>query len=426
MAPPAPDAVSEAMAAARREKAMANPSAVRKAITWAYDNVISKVMPKRKTVVRATIFAFIGTLPIVMLLSVVRPAVMLPVLLGIFGALYLLGAGEQVSKQLRWMKKMSSRGPIFWVAEAVNRLTVRVARKSAGAKLDVVPKAPSALGTSVRGAQRAVLKWIPTPSSQFSTETYEVQMRYAPRLPSALGESSSAADAAVESEWMTLTDELGVATLELKPLTADIGYEVRVRAVNSKGPSEWITHAFATKQAPIKDDGRERAGGVAPGYLWLQSLKDDSLSATFGPLPAGTRAKQLEVSVMPTTIKVKLQGAAAPLLDGEFFGTVDSEDVEWELQDAAKAGIPGARELVIHLTKTHKQPAGVSTPPLWPSLVKGHPEIDVTLLKRVEKSMEEMMADLQKSTGMHAMDGMNYAKHVREGMDGAPGMGGPQ
>ena len=84
-----------------------------------------------------------------------------------------------------------------------------------------------------------------------------------------------------------------------------------------------------------------------------------------------------------------------------------------------------SRELRLHLTKKGES-AMSKQGILWPSLVKGHPEIDVTLLKRVEKSMEEMMADLQKSTGMHAMDGMNYAKHVREGMDGAPGMGGPQ
>ena len=27
-----------------------------------------------------------------------------------------------------------------------------------------------------------------------------------------------------------------------------------------------------------------------------------------------------------------------------------------------------------------------------------------------------MIAELQKTTGMHAMDGMNYAKHMREGL----------
>ena len=37
-------------------------------------------------------------------------------------------------------------------------------------------------------------------------------------------------------------------------------------------------------------------------------------------------------------------------------------------------------------------------------------------LKRKEKDINELLADLQKTTGMHAMDGIEYAKSVREGM----------
>ena len=136
-----PDAVSQAMAAARREAAVSNPSTAKKVLSWIYDNLVARVLPKRKTVVRALIFAVIGTMPIVMLLAIVRPFVMLPLLVGLVGALYLLGAGEDVSKQLRWMMRMSSRGPIFWALEAANRLTVRMARKTAGEKLDVLPYA---------------------------------------------------------------------------------------------------------------------------------------------------------------------------------------------------------------------------------------------------------------------------------------------
>jgi len=327
---------------------------------------------------------------------------MLPVLVGCAGAAYLLGAGEAFTKQLRWMRRMSGQGPIFWAFARINRLTVRVSRKLYGDKLDVLPKAPSALGTTARGATRAVLKWIPQPTSQFSTETFEVELRHALK---------TAADGTplAEAEWVTLTSELTLDELELKPLTADIAYEARVRAVNSKGASEWRTVEFATKQAPVKSEDGQRAGGYGPGYTWQQNLKDDALHVTIGPLPAGTKAKTLEVTVMPTHITAKRLGAE--LLSGDFFGNVSSEDVEWELKDVP--GGDGTRELHVTLTKTGKT---AGTGPFWPQLLKGHPEVDVSGLKRVEKDLNELMAELQTSTGMHAMDGMEYAKSVREGM----------
>ena len=47
---------------------------------------------------------------------------------------------------------------------------------------------------------------------------------------------------------------------------------------------------------------------------------------------------------------------------------------------------------------------------VWPQL---------STVKRVEKDMEELLAELQQSTGMHAMDGMEYGKHMREGLPGS-------
>ena len=90
---------------------------------------------------------------------------------------------------------------------------------------------------------------------------------------------------------------------------------------------------------------------------------------------------------------------------------MSAQDVEWELRDIPEA--KGPRELHIGLTKIGKS---ASSGPLWPQLLKGHPEIDVSMVKRVEKDLNELLADLQKTTGMHAMDGMEYAKSVREGM----------
>lgn len=156
---------------------------------------------------------------------------------------------------------------------------------------------------------------------------------------------------------------------------------------------------------------------MGPGYTWQQSLKDETISVVVGPLPAGTRAKQLSVAVMPTTLKVLLEsgGSKAPLVQGELFDKVDAEDVEWELRDAAEGG-KGARELVLQLTKKGGKSIG-SNGPLWPQLLTNGPEVDVSGLKRVEKDMQDMLAELQQSTGMHHMDGIEYAKSMREGLD---------
>merc|ERR1711907_629108 len=101
-----------------------------------------------------------------------------------------------------------------------------------------------------------------------------------------------------------------------------------------------------------------------------------------------------------TKISAKMTGEAEPLLSGDLFGTVSSEEAEWEIKDIPKAslgeGVPnGSRELLIVLTKTGKS-AGQG--PLWPHLIRSDPEVDLAGVKRVEKDINELLADLQKST----------------------------
>ena len=407
----APDAVSQAMAAAKKSKQ--ESKFYMKALNWIYRVLLSKITPKKKTVVRAFLFGVLGMLPFLLLVTLMVPRVMVPVMLCIGATCYFLLA-EDVAKQLRWMKRMSGRGPIFWALARIERLTVKVARNVYGAKMDSLPATPTALGTTARGATRAALKWHPQHTSQFSTEKYEVQMRHRIEMPRIAEEGKDEQEAADSlGEWIVLSDELTVDELELKPLTPNVDYEVRVRAVNSKGASEWRTLEFSTKQAPTKSDDGEWAGGIGPGYTWMQSLKTDGLHVIIGPLPAGTKAKQLEVTVMPTHFAVNgnfaLNGNI--VVSGEFFGQVYPEDFEWELKDI-KGG--AGREMHILFTKFGKT-AGDGA--LWSQLIKGHPEVDTSGLKRVEKDIEELMAELQNKTGTHAMDGMEYARNMREKMD---------
>ena len=410
------------------------------AASWLYNTLI----PKRKTVVRAIIFALLGFLPILLIVLVRAPHVMVPFLALVGGSAWLLGAGEDVSKQLRWMKRMSSRGPIFWAWARIHTLLVRVGRKVYGGKLDALPKAPVAFGTKVRGAEKVTLKWIPELTSSFSEETYEIQVRrrlaarcsllttrgspfFSPRCPlaaalaarcpsadaarcvnNALSQVRAAAVGASSSSnggWVSLSESVGGSELVLTPLKAGTSYDCRVRAGNTKGHSEWRECAFTTKQLPVFTEEGMRAGGVGPGYRWAQHLKDESLLVHVGPLPAGTRAKQLEVKALPSSLRVALSGNSTPLLSGELHAPITADEMEWELVDLAGSS---ERELQLSLTKAGK-PGG----PLWPCLLKDGPEIDTARLKRKEKDLEELMAEI--SAGDEAR-GMAMAEEVKKSM----------
>ena len=267
---PSPAAAARSRAAAASSRAAsARVSPVRlppflvSAVKW----LIKNVLPKRKTLVRATLFAFIGIFPFLLILMLHRPLLVVP-FLGIIAALgYAAGLGEETSKQLRWMRRMSGRGPIFWAIDAGHRLLVRAGRRFYGDRLDQPPKPPLALGTASRGAERAKIKWIPQPTSSFSREKYEVQVR-----ATALAEADSAKEDADASErgWVSLSDNLEMEELVLAPLHPSTRYEARVRAVNSKGASEWRSVGFTTKQKPALIDDGTRALARGDGYTWAQ------------------------------------------------------------------------------------------------------------------------------------------------------------
>ena len=103
----------------------------------------------------------------------------------------------------------------------------------------------------------------------------------------------------------------------------------------------------------------------------------------------------------------QLDGAS--LLSGELFASVQADEIEWELKDAASGG--SGRELHVTLEKGGK-PGG----PFWPQLVKGHPEVDISGLKRKEKDIDELMAELNQSEAMKGMGRLEEMK--KQGMGG--------
>ena len=358
-------------------------------------------LPKRKMVIRAALCGVMGTLPLLFAATVQRWYVVLPLLAMIGMGVYKSGVGEDVRKQLRWMSRMSQRGPVFSLLRLVGRLYVRGKRRLYGDALDVLPLPPSVVGPSVRSTNAVMLKWLVKPHSAYSVERYEVQLR---------PKAGAAAD------WQQLAAALEEAKHAAGGLVPDTEYLVRVRAHNSKGKSEWCEAGFRTKQEPV--DG----GGVGPGYSWAQGgRRGEELTARVA-LPAGTRAKQLSVSVMPTKLAVSLlppsllPAERRPLLEGELFAAVRADEVEWEVVDAevgagGEAGGAGGKQLKLSLLK--KEPQG----PFWPCLVRGHPEVETSGMKREPMSTEQIMEQMHELGGMGGLEGV-------PGMPGMMGMGG--
>jgi len=353
------------------------------------------LLPLRKTVVRSCLFSMLGMLPFFLIALIKVPHIFVPILLALFYAAKKVGLVEDAAKQLRWARKMSARGPIFWAAAAGQRLSVRLGRKAYGGKLDVLPPPLKAIGTKTRSSTHAKIEWIPGQlTSSFSVQAFDVQVR-----PLALAEADS------EGGWLELVDGHTETSLVLKPLTPETAYEARVRASNSKGSSPWKTLSFVTKQTPLQME-YPGSGGVGGGggrgpcllgglqYRWLQNLKDQSMLVLISPLDATTKAWQVDVSFRPSHLKVTLNGKA--LLDGELPWKIVPDDCAWELSKTTVEGEVGP-ELQLSLVKAKQQSAEgkEDKEPLWNRLLKGHPEVDMSKVKREDKSLEEIMAELQ-------------------------------
>lgn len=336
---------------------------------WAKRKVVAS-LPKRRTVMRAGLASLLLMGPFLMLVTVKAWRVMVPFWVVVCIACAKLGFGADVAKQVRWFKRTSSNGPIFWAAAALERLSVRVMRRLRGDRMNVKPLDPVAVGLSARSSKSATVKWLPKPASRFSVERYEVQLR----VTDAAVIELVGAEQPELADWLSIEAELEPSQLKLAPLQPDTGYEARVRAHNSAGASEWLSVAFRTKQAPVE------GGGFGAGYMWKQHLKDETVTVIV-PVPSDTRSKQLDVSVRPRSLRVALDGRA--MVEGELVAPVKSGEAEWELLAAADGG----KEVVITVLKEKKDE------PFWPSLLVGGPEVDTRELKRAEKDLNELLAE---------------------------------
>lgn len=362
----------------------------------------------------------LACLPMIMVLVIKAPLRMLP-FIGVCGALmWAADMGADFRKQIRWMWRLSKNGPLVWTYSWGKRWLVRVAKATLGAKLDRQPLKPQAIGAATRRTSSTLIKWLPLSSSDFSSERYELQIAPIKEyvgLEVLRPEEPEEPDVA---DWHQLQEALDEAQYNACGLSPDTLYAVRVRACNSRGRSEWCEGEFHTKQVPFE------GGGRGPGYWWTQTGGNVGNLQLRLPLPASTKAKQLRVSVKPTSIEVVLHGEqnsegqanSIVLVTGELHAPVKADEFDWELSATKE----GHKELQLNLLKAVKDregPLGVQMAhiPFWPSLLKGHPEVEVaTLAKKADaEQMDENIQTLMRGVRSGQMGGdMDNLKKMME------------
>mmetsp|Transcript_23846 Transcript_23846/g.39426 ORF Transcript_23846/g.39426 Transcript_23846/m.39426 type:complete len:360 (+) Transcript_23846:51-1130(+) len=340
------------------------------------------LLPKRKTVTRAIICALLASMPFLLLAAIRRPLAMLVLVAACVALGWAFGMQTDFAKQIRWMRRMSAQGPIVWGYRRAKRLVIYVARKLYGNKLDVEPLQPVRVFASTIMCTAAVLKWKPQMTSSFSEETYELQLAI---IPEEVADGEELAP-----DWMLYGDTLTSAQLSVGELTSDTNYIVRVRAGNAKGRSGWAVNHFRTKQVPV--DG----GGCGPNYKWTQASSGKGELTLKVPLPPGTRARQISVKVKRAHIEILLDGHA--LIVGALFGSVQADETEWEVSEQ--------KELQVTLFKDKEGSLPID---FWPCVVLGHPEIEVSGLKKDAaaggglgsdpEQMQQMMSQLAQMQG---------------------------
>lgn len=63
-------------------------------------------------------------------------------------------------------------------------------------------------------------------------------------------------------------------------------------------------------------------------YTWKQTTSDVDLRME---IPTNLRGRDLEVSITPTSIKIKIKTEETPLLEGDFVHPVKAEESHWEI-----------------------------------------------------------------------------------------------
>ncbi|KAF7436760.1 hypothetical protein PC9H_003593 [Pleurotus ostreatus] len=116
---------------------------------------------------------------------------------------------------------------------------------------------------------------------------------------------------------------------------------------------------------------REAEEQAALPYTWTQLLGELDIVV---PVPKGTRARDLVVTIQKKKLKVALKGKE-PIMEGELCKDIKVDESTWNIQD---------NELVlIHLEKSNKEQ-------WWENVLTHHPKIDTTKIEPPNSQLSDL------------------------------------
>jgi len=161
-------------------------------------------------------------------------------------------------------------------------------------------------------------------------------------------------------------------------------------------------------------------GAVYDNYRWTQTLQDLQVHVV---VPAGTKAKFLNVEILKKSLKVQVKGSD-PIVDGELEKTIKMEDCFWSIEDDPKAG---NRVISITLTKSNQME-------WWKTVIVGDAEINTQKVEPensklsdldgdTRQTVEKMMYDQrQKAAGLPTADEQGKQDMLKKFMEQHPEM----
>ena len=191
--------------------------------------------------------------------------------------------------------------------------------------------------------------------------------------------ASATTDKAVVDDKSAVTDG-GVASEDTKK-TQDVSAPDTKATKTSVDPGKETTPQYKTKaQSAIRytDEGKQVPvgnGGSTTRYVWTQTLEEATVHV---PVPEGTRAKDLDVEITPTTLSIRKKSAAASdeegdfaPLSGTFFARVRPSECTWTMESDSSSP-EQTTTILIALDKIQKT--------WWSTILSGDPEIDNTMV----------------------------------------------
>jgi len=123
-------------------------------------------------------------------------------------------------------------------------------------------------------------------------------------------------------------------------------------------------------------------GGEADNYKWTQTKDDVTVTV---PIPKGTKARDIACEIKPTVLKLQLKASPTPLISGELYDRVVTDDSTWSID---------GETLEIVLTKI---PIDDEKKCWWKSVIKGHPEIDTELIEASKFLDESLLKKIKEN-----------------------------